>query len=474
MNRQSNKVYATLGYLTPSESKRLIRYLESPYFNQSKVIAALCERFLALHERGESGFDREVIWDALFPGTAYEDVNFRKYCSDLLKLVEDFLVQENLSQAPVRKSLDLLEVVSRRKIEPLLSSALRQSKSALERQPYRSAGYFLEAFQMEKHYYKLMEFDLKLEMRANLEEISNNLDIFYWIEKLKLYTAVVSERKTRNFQYQLRFVEEMLAYLQDFPMEDAPELAVYYYSFLMLYEEEEVTHYRNLRRLLDQYANAMPRKDMVELFDSALHYCVGKINRGDRDFLQEYFDLFEEGLDKAIFVVGGELASWRFNNAVGAALGLGRIDWAENFVKKYKNALPAGARENTYAFNLARVYRFQGKFKEVLELLRDLEYEDIGYNLLAKSMVMMTYYDLDEYDALESFIESFRVFLNRHKNIATQRRRSYLNYIRYVRRLTRLLSNDKAAIQALYEEVDRNRATIANHSWVLEKLTELR
>jgi hypothetical protein len=89
-------------------------------------------------------------------------------------------------------------------------------------------------------------------------------------------------------------------------------------------------------------------------------------------------------------------------------------------------------------------------------------------------MVMMTYYDLDEYDALESFIESFRVFLNRHKNIATLRRRSYLNWIRYVRRLTRLLSNDKAAIQALYEEVDRNRATIANHSWVLEKLNELR
>lgn len=474
MELHTNKVFTTLGYLTPAEARRLMRYLESPYFNQSKTIALLCERFLHLHEQGAKGFIREEVWAALFPGEAYEDVNFRKYCSDLLKLVEDFFLQEKISQEPVRPTLDLLEFVARRKIEPLYNSTLRQSRNTLNRQPYRSSAYFYEAYLLEKHYYAMMDFDVKLDIRANIEEISHNLDLFYWIEKLKLYTAVISHRKTGNFQYELRFIDEILAYLRQFPIEEVPELAVYYYSFLTIYEEDKVEHYRNLRRMLDQYADSMPRKDVVELFDSALHYCVGRINRGDRDFLQEYFDLFGEGLRRAVFVVGGELAPWRFNNAVAAALGLGKIDWAESFVKEYKGALPAATRENTFAFNLARVYRFQGKYKEVLELLRDLEYEDIGYNLLAKSMVMMTYYDLDEYDALEPFIESFRVFLNRHKNIAALRRRSYLNWIRYVRRLTRLLPNDKASVQALYEEVERNKSTIANHAWVLEKLNELR
>ena len=34
----------------------------------------------------------------------------------------------------------------------------------------------------------------------------------------------------------------------------------------------------------------MPQKEAVELYDSALHYCTGKLNKGVRLFLQEYFD----------------------------------------------------------------------------------------------------------------------------------------------------------------------------------------
>jgi hypothetical protein len=70
-------------------------------------------------------------------------------------------------------------------------------------------------------------------------------------------------------------------------------------------------------------------------------------------------------------------------------------------------------------------------------------------------------------------MESFRVFLNRHKNIPLQRRRSYLNLLKYVRRLTRLLPGDKAGVEKLREEVVADRAVTVNHEWLLEKLREL-
>lgn len=468
----SNKIWQTLRCLSHEEHLHLLRFLRSPYFIVSKTMAPLCEALIRLIERGEEGFDRQQVWQKISPDTPYDDVNFRKYCSDLLRLTGIFMAQEMTKNDEIRQSVQTLTYAVQHRIEPLSTTALRQAKTALEAKPYRSLEDFHSAYSIERQYYAMMEFDVKVNTRANLEEIAQQLDLFYWIEKLKLFSAMLSQQRTGNYPYDLKFMGQIITFLHEYPVETVPELAIYYYSFLTLYEEESVAHYYNLRRLLDQYATIMPQKEAIELFDSALHYCTGKINKGDRSFLQEYFDVFEEAIQKGIFLQNGELATWRFNNIMASALGLGKLDWAENFVEQYKNHLPADSRENTYTFNLARVYRFQKKYDEVLGLLQNVEYEDIGVNLISKMMLLITHFERKDHEVLDSFIESFRVFLNRHKNIPQQRRLSYLNLLKYTRKLIRLVPGDKIAAAKLQEEISRERATIVNHEWLLEKLAE--
>ncbi|MEZ4940388.1 MAG: hypothetical protein R3D58_05950 [Saprospiraceae bacterium] len=469
----TNKLFLTLRCLEPLVSKRLVKYLRSPYFNQSKLLTQLCTIFLRMLEKGYSGFDRQQVWSKIFPDAPYDDVNFRKHCSDLLKLVESFMALEASLKDKTRQQIDLLDFVVQKKIEPLYNSALRQAKGELDKQAYRSLDYFKNLYTIERLYYEMMEFDVTLNARANVEEISNSLDIFYWIEKLKLFSAGLSQKRTGNYEYNLRFNTEILNYLSRLSMDGVPELAIYYYSYLTLHEEDNDKHYFSLRKLLDIYGGVMPKREAIELYDSALHYCTGKLNKGNQQFLREYFDLFEDGLKKGVFIVNDELATWRFNNTTAVALRLGKLEWAEDFIEKYKTFLPSDTRENTYTFNLARLYRYQRKFDKVLALLHNLEYEDIGYNLLSKTMLINAYYELDEHDALESFMESFRVFLNRNKNIPQQRKKSYLNLLKYVRRLTRIAPHDKAAIAKLKEEVIREKASHVNHEWLLEKIGEL-
>lgn len=472
IEQYSNKVWQTLRSLSHEEHIRLLRFLRSPYFIMSKTMAPLCEVFVRLIERGEVGFDRQQVWQKLFPTTPYDDVNFRKYCSDLLRLTGEFLAQEMAATDKAKQAIHTLSYAVQHKVEPLLPTALRQARAAIEQKPYRSLEDFLNAYAVERQYYALMGFDVKVDARANLEEISSQLDLFYWIEKLKLFSVLLAQQRTGNYHYDLKFMGQILDFLQKYPVEDVPELAIYYYSFLTLYEEENVAHYYNFRRLLDTYATVMPQKEAIELFDTALHYCTGKINKGDRFFYQEYFDLFEEAIQKGIFLQNGELATWRFTNIVAAALGLGKLEWAENFVENFKTHLPTDSRQNTYTFNLARVYRFQKKHDEVLGLLQNVEYEDIGINLISKMTLLITHYERKDHEVLNSFIESFRVFLNRHKNIPQQRRSSYLNLLKYTRRLMRLVPGDKAAVAKLREEVGREKATIVNYEWLLEKLGE--
>lgn len=469
----TNKVYQVLEHLEPGEYKRLLKFLNSPYFNQSRTLVQLCEVLLVQVENKQKGFKREVVWRKLFAREPYDDVNFRKYCSDLLKLVESFMAHEMFMQEPVREAVNTLEFVVRRRMEPLYNSAFRQARSEMQKQNYRTLDFFHNTYLIERLYYSMMDFDVKVNVRANLEEISHNLDLYYWIEKIKLHSSALSQRKTGNYTYKIDFVDEIIAYLQHYPQEHEPELKLYYYAFLTLYDENNTDHYYKLREMLAQFGANMPQKEAIELYDSALHYSTGKINKGNRIFLQEYFDLSEEAIQKNVFLVKNELAPWRFNNITVAALRLGKLDWAENFVTQYHLYLPSETRQNTYTFNLARVYFYQQKFEKVLSLLRNIEYEDIGYNLISKVNLTLTYYELDEFDALDSFMESFRVFLNRHKNIPLQRRRNYLNLLKYVRRLTRLLPGDKAAVEKLREEVLLDKAVTVNHEWLMEKLDEL-
>ncbi len=106
-------------------------------------------------------------------------------------------------------------------------------------------------------------------------------------------------------------------------------------------------------------------------------------------------------------------------------------------------------------------------------MLKTIDYEDIGYNLISKMMLLITYYELDKVEELDSFTEAFRVFLNRHKHLPQPRRVSYLNLIKYTRRLMRLSPGDKTAIDRLRDEINREKASTVNHEWLLEKLDEL-
>ena len=469
-----NKIYQVLECLDESEHKRLSRFLHSPYFIKTKTLVNLYDVLVAKIRKGEPGFDRLAVWGELQPNMPFDPIVFRKNCSDLLKWTEIFMAQEFQLQNDNYRTIGLLDFLVRRKIKPLYDRTIREARERVEQKSFKALDDFYTAYSIERHYYAMMDFDMSVDKRANIEAISEHLDVFYWIEKLRLFSASLSQQRTSLHQYDMKGLPQMLDILSTYPLEEAPELAIYYYSFLTLYEEENVEHYNRLLELLDQYLPQMPRLEAMEIIDSALHYCTGKINRGQSEFYQKYFDLFVFALENTIFSHDVEFPVWRFNNIVAAALRLDKLDWAEQFVNDYKHLLPEISRENTYSFNLARVYRFQKKYSSVIDLLKNVEYEDIGYNLISKMMLMITYYELDEYDALNNLLDTFKIFLKRNeKHIPDLRRTSYLNLIKYTRQLIRLIPGDKLAVKKLKNTVEQEKSMIVNHEWLLEKLQQL-
>ena len=180
-----------------------------------------------------------------------------------------------------------------------------------------------------------------------------------------------------------------------------------------------------------------------------------------------------EILDKNI-LPNGQLNPWSFKNAVQIALRLGEYEWSEKFIKDYTSKLPSEFRDNALSYNLALVYFYQKKYNDVIQQLQSVEYEDIVYNLNAKSILLLAYYELDADDALLSLMDSFKTYLHRHKDIAQNKRTHYLNSMKYIKKLMKLNKGDSLEIENIKKEMEEDRKIgIASERWILEKLTEM-
>jgi hypothetical protein len=470
--RKTNRVYLVLERLSASNIKRLHKFLLSPYFNQSKTLLTLFEVLTDYTDKKKKGFVKEKVWAKVFPGKPYNDTNFRKACSDLMELVEQFMAVEAYLEKSKYAELDRMDYIIQNNVQPLFKGVVNEQHRLHEDRDYRRYSDYYFAYSFEKKFYRLMNYDVKMDQSLNLDKISDNLDLFYLIEKLKLLNNAVINNIIGNKGHDMNDVGAILKLCEHYDLEQHPELAINYYAYQILSTGENLEYYYKLKSILGQYAAQVPQSESISFFDAILNYCVGRVNKGDKEFLQEYFDIFESGISLGIFIVNGELAARRFNNIVIAGLRLGKHDWAQKFVNDNTQLLPADTRNNTYKFNMARVSLYKKDFGNVLHHVRDVEYDDIFINLISKVMITIAYYELDEYEALDTFIETYRTFINRQRDLQEGIKNGYLGFLGFVRRLTRLKSNDAAAVQKLQEEIANARATTVNQEWLLEKVGE--
>lgn len=472
---ENSKLYSTLGTFDKYEQNRLRKFLESPYFNKNRALVLLFELLSDhLNRNRTDALAKTDLWDHIYPGVPYDDVLFRKNCSDLLKLVENYLVQERLDQDPIQHKILLMDALQQRKTSALYNSTVRSARKLTESSPYRSYKFYHQQYKIEKAFFELFEVDKDRTARYNLEEMLNNLDWFYIAEKLRYACIILTQQRLISHKYNILLLDQIVTSVETHDLHSIPPIAVYHSILKTLKEPEQTQHYHRLKELIEKHVEAFPKQEAEFIYQSASNYCIIKTNQGASEFLEEYFNLSVMQLENGMLFNNNELSPWHFRNIVFAALRVGKYEWTANFIDNYSSYLPESMRDNAISFNSAQLYFSQKKWDKVIELLREVDYEDFTYNLNSKTMLLSTYYETDEIEPLFSLLDSFRTYLNRHKNIPSHRRTPYMNLIRFTKKLARIIPGDKTSIEKLRAEMDQaSDGSIANLSWLKEKLSEL-
>ena len=470
---RNSKLYSVLKEFDKYEQNRCRKYIQSPYFNRSEKIAELYEFFIGKVNAGEEGedFTKEIIWEVLHAGTELNSDRWRKYCSDLLKLIEGYLIQEEFDKDTTSKDCYLMQAVNERELNIISSSIVKKSDNNLKKYPFQNSDYYQYSYLIEKNKYELIQFDKQRAETSNTDKIVKNLDVFYLSEKLRYYCNILSRQSTVSHKYEVRLIDEILDHVEKGKYVEYPCVEIYYKIALALTKEKEENYYYELKDLLKNKAIYFSQEEATDMYSFVVNYCARKINAGNQKFYREYFEIHQQLLESKIIFSNGELNVATFKNLVAIGLRLQEIEWTENFIKEYQEYLPKSQRENAVTFNLALLYLEQKKYDEVIMLLQEVEYEDFMYNLNAKQLLLMTYFEIDEQEALFSLIDSSRAYLYRNPKISKRMKEIYSNFITLTKKLSRIQKREKEKLAALKEEIT-NTKNLASRSWLLKKIAE--
>ena len=164
----------------------------------------------------------------------------------------------------------------------------------------------------------------------------------------------------------------------------------------------------------------------------------------------------------------GVLLESTYVNIVVLAAILGDYPWAVGFVKEYQPSLKPEFRVPLYHFCLGRIYYEQGEQEESLRQLVLVDTKASFIYLGARVLQLKIYYELGEYNPLESLLESLRVYLQRSKDLG-YRKAHYHHLLAFTRQLLQLPAMDKAARTAFRQRIE-DAEVFGEKEWFLRQV----
>lgn len=473
----NTRLVQILRLLENNEWKRFGQFLNSPYHNIREKPVAL---FNYLHpyfpEFRDPAIEKGKVFKALFPDKPYNDTKLRQVMSYTTKKLEEFVAVENCNKEDNHSSVQLLSFLRERGDDHLFELYWKNVMDDHEHQQSLTEEVYLKRFQLEaertRHIEQLSQEKSRLQ-ELNLSLLGQNLDHYYLISKLKLYCDVLNYRNITAQTPDLLLMDEILTHIQQNDYSHVPGIAIYYNIIQTLLDNENENNFTRLKQLLSQYADRFERREARRMYGMAQNFCIKKINSGQDHYLQELFEIFQKLLhQQIIFGDDGNLSPWDFKNIVTVAVRLGRLNWTETFIDQYYHYIEEGERINAYTYNRAKLAYHQGDYSKVLDLLNQVSYNDIFYNLDSRVLLIKTYYERNEVVALDSAITSLNTFLNRKKRVvADYQRQLYSNFTHYVKQLSSLSPNSAKEVQNLSTKLE-NTSLVADKGW-LQKQVDL-
>jgi len=453
------------------ELKRFEEFVLSPFHNKNENVIKLLEAIRKFYpEFEESHLQWEKIFKKVVPNEPLDEQRLRYIMTDLTKLLEEFFIYLEFDKVEVYRRHKLLMSYDKRDLPKYFTQTYNEIQEYQRKSNFRDVDYYF--------YQHLVEEDAYLHQLNNdsrttgdsLQQAIDNLDYYYLSNKLRFCCVIFNRQDVLQVKYSNRLYNEILTILKQGEYLDIPAIRIYYQILMTFIEPENEEHYELLTSQLLEHSSKFTKEESKDMYVFALNYCIKKLNSGKLNHLQELLKLYKTLLEKEIIINKGELSPSDFKNIVTTGLRSSDFEWVEKFINQYKDLLPKDIRTNTYHYTMAFLYYYKKEFSQALKLLKSSDFEDIYFQLDARSLLLRTYFELKEDEPFFSLTDAFSTYLKRNKLISEYQRDAYLNFVKYTKKIMQLKNGTvKFNKEELISELQTVQP-VASLQWLLEKI----
>lgn len=463
------------------ELSRFEKYLHSPYFNENEELRSLytllAKKLVAAGKGKEenAATEKKYLWQQLYGNLPYNDGQIRRLLSEITQHALHFMTLEYDQKEPIRTHVLSLSVLKDAELDIHFQGAIRQAEATQEKSNARNANFHLYQYWMEEQRYQYLEKTARNpEMFEDLAKADYHLDAYYIGQKLKNYCTWLDYQKIFSIASFFSLPPFFFDWIREGNYLEEPIIKGYFLLTQLLLFPDDDSNYYNLKSFLDNKEIKLGKVDEKAFYIFLINYCIDKkINIGKKEFFLELFHIYKILLDKNLLLDKGIFPSQDYKTIITVGLQVKEFAWTESFIQTYTPKLPPEERENALTYNLAKVYFAQNQYEKVIEQLREVEYGNLTYALGGKLMLLKTYYELNEFLALDSLVDSFRVYLRRNQTISKEVRQQYLNVLRFIKKMSNVRPGDLAAVAKIEQQIQACK-NLADKGWIVQKLEELK
>ncbi|MGB3077047.1 MAG: hypothetical protein WBB36_17115, partial [Chitinophagales bacterium] len=394
----------------------------------------------------------------------FNDSKIRLLQSDILKLVNHFIGARVVFAVPYESEMLQLEHFMKTENNDYTLKRIGELEKKVAAIPFHNEHYFHLRFRIEQ---LKSNFHAKRSKDYTLNHLFKNLESFYFLNKLKM-TCV---RLSNNFIYRNEAENFFLSEIRDslakktFP--DNQIILGYSYSVLLLNDEEPQIQFNKLYQLLNEHEKQLGPHELSTFSKILENHCIRQINTGHETYYEMLYLLLERRLPQANEITSGEVKTF-----MTLCLRMGKSAIAQNFIEEKKDCItPFEIRVDAYNYSMALLHFHKQEYDDVLLLLQQVEYHNVFYKIDSKKLLIEVFYELKEWDSLDSAMNAFRVFIHRNSEISAVHKKNNQNFINFLYKLMNAKSNEQKRLHKLKQELTRS-LHLAERKWLMERLEE--
>lgn len=454
---------------TKEEFSEFESFVKSEFFNTHKPVI-ICFEFLKKHypDFDKDEFNKENLYEKIYPGKKYNDTNVRVNLSAILKLAESYLAFKNFRQNDFESSLILAQDSYKRSLPKFEERYLKNCEGILSKRTFLDENYFYERFSLENTKTQQRKSEDQYQYIGSIQVANDNLTYFYYSKLLRNYVLILNEQSAIEVEYDMSSIKIVMEFAKMYDFSKYPAIMLYM-NLLKMFLNSDFDAYDEAKKIFMEEGVDMDSGEKFNVYVYLTNFTFKKyIEFKNFDYLRECLNVHLHQIENKVF--GGKYLTYTiYTNLVSMASRLNDFELAEELIHKYKPLLSPVNRESFYEYALARNYYLRGDFTKAMQIIIKTKPADIFYELTIKGMLLTIYYELSYFENAFALVNTYRHTV-KSPLLKTSDRTIFSTFIRLYAKLLKLKTSPDKSKKTDLQFMIEKETYIPHKSWMLEKL----